>query len=372
MMKTPIFLFCMVVFPVLVIFFFTSLMDEGLPEDMPVGIVDLDNTSTTRAMIRRLDAFQTSRVTHYYSSVNEARRAIQRNQIYAFLYLPKGTTADLMARRQPKVSFYYSSVSISVGSLLMRDLKTITTLGSAAVGQSTMRARGYTDRQIKAFLQPIKIDLHAVNNPYVSYNIYVSTFIVPGIILLFIFLMSAYSIGTELKFKRSQQWMKLSGNDIFTALTGKFLPHTLIWLTIMFGYSWYVFGHLGFTHQGSLWTIVGLNVLAVLAGEGFGIFVFGLMPSLRMSMSVCSLWAVLSFSMCGAAFPVFAMNPMIDALANLFPLRHYYMIHQLCVFNGYPWHIAWFYIMALAIFIALPFFVTRNIRKAMLEYVYIP
>ena len=55
-----IYFFSMVVFPVLALVFFTSLMDEGLPEDMPVGVVDLDNTSTSRGLIRRLDAFQSS------------------------------------------------------------------------------------------------------------------------------------------------------------------------------------------------------------------------------------------------------------------------------------------------------------------------
>ncbi len=60
--KNPIYGFCMVVFPLLALLFFTSLMDEGLPEDMPVGIVDLDNTSTSRALIRRLDAFKVLRL----------------------------------------------------------------------------------------------------------------------------------------------------------------------------------------------------------------------------------------------------------------------------------------------------------------------
>ena len=109
-----------------------------------------------------------------------------------------------------------------------------------------------------------------------------------------------------------------------------------------------------------------------MAAQGFGVFAFGLMPSLRMSMSICSLWAVLSFTTGGFTFPVFAMDGAINTLAQMFPLRHYYMIYQLCVFNGYPWHIAWFNFMALGIFICLPLFVMKNIRKAMLEFVYIP
>ena len=48
------------------------------------------------------------------------------------------------------------------------------------------------------------------------------------------------------------------------------------------------------------------------------------------------------------------------------------MIYQICIFNGYTFVDAWFNIMALLIFMALPFFVVNKIRKAMLEYEYIP
>lgn len=163
--------FCMVIFPLLTIFFFTSLLSEGQPEDLPVGVVDLDNTTTSRGLIRRLDAFQASRIVARYPSVSEARRAIQENQIYAFLYIPKGTTEKLLASRQPKVSYYYTMTSVMAGSLMMKDLKTISTLGSAAVGQATMRARGFTPQQIQTVLQPIVIDAHQIVNPWSNYNV---------------------------------------------------------------------------------------------------------------------------------------------------------------------------------------------------------
>ena len=99
-----IYFFSMVIFPLLTMVFFTSLMGEGLPEDMPIGVVDLDNTTTSRSLIRKLDAFQSSRVVARYPSVNEARRAIQENRIYAFLYIPKGLRTSCfpaVSRRYP-------------------------------------------------------------------------------------------------------------------------------------------------------------------------------------------------------------------------------------------------------------------------------
>lgn len=370
--QNHIYRFCMVLFPVLMIFFFTSLMDDGLPTSMPVGVVDLDNTSTSRSLSRRLDGFQMSQVVAHYPSVAEARRAIQRNEIYGFLYIPKGMTEELLASRQPKISYYYSYTTLAAGALLMKDLKTISTLGSAAVGQATMRAKGFTDRQIQSFLQPVKIDLHQIANPWTSYNSYISTMMVPGVIMLFIFLISAYSLGTELKFNSSKQWLAMSNNRIVVALIGKYLPQTLIWLAIVYGYEWYVFYHLHFPFLGSPWMLVVLGLIQVLASQGFGIFAFGLMPSLRMSMSICSLWAVLSFSMAGGAFPIMGMDSPLQSLSWLFPLRHYYMIYQITILNGYPLIEAWFHFAALAAFTLLPWLVVRKIKNAMLTYVYIP
>jgi len=371
-LHNPIYLFCMLVFPLAVLFFFTSMLSEGQPKELPVGIVDLDNTSTTRSLIRRLDGFQTSKVVAYYPSVADARKAIQNNEVYGFLYIPEGTTEKLLASRQPKVSFYYSMTTLTSGSLLYRDLKTIASLGSAAVGQATMRAKGFTDAQIQTFLQPIAIDLHQISNSTTDYNAYLTTVMVPGIFMLFIFLITTYAIGTELKFNHGPQLVSMAGNRIRVALTGKLLPHTLIWLTLVFFYSFYVFGVYGFPHPGGVVKIVLTNVLMVLAAQGFGIFAFGLLPSLRMSMSISSLWAVLSISMAGSAFPVMGMDGPLQALSWLFPLRHYFMVYQICVLNDFPILDAWWHIAGLIAFMLLPILVLSKIKNAMLTYVYIP
>ena len=367
-----IYFFSMVVFPLLALVFFTSLMNEGLPEDMPVGVVDLDNTTTSRSLIRRLDAFQSSKVVAHYPSVAEARRAIQENEIYAFLYIPKGTTDKLLASRQPKISYYYNMASVMSGSLLMRDLKTISTLGSAGVGQATMRAKGYTQEQITTFLQPIRISLHQVANPWTNYNSYLSTVIVPGVMMLFMFMISAYSLGMELKFGRGKEWLKMADNRIVVAILGKFLPQAMVFLSLIFFYEFYIYGIMHFPHQGGFWDIMLLALLEVFASIGFGIFAFGLMPSLRMSMSICSLWAVLSFSMAGFTFPVMGMDGPLQSLSWLFPLRHYYMLYQITVFNGFSLIDAWFHFVALVGFTLLPWFVILKIKNAMLHYVYIP
>lgn len=372
MLHNPIYGFCMVIFPIIVIAFFTTLMSNGVPTDMPVGVVDLDNTTTSRAMVRKLDAFQTTRVAAYYNNVNEARKAIQENKIYAFLYIPNGTTRGLVNGSQPKISFYYSNVVMLAGSLTFRDMKTISTLGSASVGMQKLSAMGKTSDEIKTFLQPISVDLHMIGNPWSNYNVYLSTVMTPGILMLFILLITPYSIGTELKFGRAREWMRLAGNKAWIALAGKLLPQFLIFLTLIYGFEFYIYYVLGFPHPGGIIPMLLLGLLTVLSCQGFGVFAFGLMPSLRMSMSICSLWGVVSFSLNGATYPLASMDTILQGIANLFPLRHYYMIYQINIFNSFQVMDAWPHFAALILIAMLPIFVIRNIKRAMLLYVYIP
>ena len=367
---TPVYIVCMVVLPLFVMIFFTSLMNQGQPNEMPVGVVDLDNTATTRSMVRKLNAFQNSRVATYYNSVDEARLAMQENKIYGFIYFPKGTTDKLLSSRQPKISIYYSYTSLTAGALLYKDLKTIASLGSAGVGSATMSAKGFTQKQIMAFLQPIAIDMHSATNPWTNYNFYLSTMLVPGCMMLFIFLITPYSFGTELKFNRAKKLLQTAGDNTCAMMIGKLLPHTVIFLTMFYIYSFYVYGILGFPHEGGTWHILLLGLLAVTASQGFGAFMFGIMPSLRMSMSTCSLWAVLSFSLVGTAFPVFAMDAPLEGIAQLFPLRHYFRIYQTSVFNDFPLSYVWVNVTAMIAFSLLPLLVGRNIKKAMREYKY--
>ena len=370
--KNRIYGFCMIVFPALLVLFFTTMLDEGLPQDLPIGVVDHDNSSTSRSLIRNLDAMQNSRVMYRFASVTEARCAMQEGKVYAYLYIPENTAAKLMSGRQPKISYYYTMTCMTAGSMASKDLKTIGMLGSAAVGQATLSAKGATPNQIKAALQPVTIDAHMIANPEGSYNYSLTTVFVPGILMLFMALLSAYAIGMEMKFDTGKEWLARADNNIVVAILGKFLVHAVIFLLVIFPYQYYIFEVLDFPSLGGVWSIVRLTLLQVASSLGFGIFAFGLMPSLRMSMSISSLWSVLGISMCGSAFPVPGMDAPLQAMSWLFPLRHYWMIYQATVLNGFPIIDVWFHFVALVAFTLLPWFVLRKVKNAMLNYVYIP
>lgn len=116
-----------------------------------------------------------------------------------------------------------------------------------------------------------------------------------------------------------------------------------------------------------------LGIATVLASQAFGVFLFGLfIGQMRLSMCLCSLWGILSFSLAGFTYPVMAMSPLLEHLSWLFPLRHYYLIYANQALNGYSILYVWSSVAAMMCFLILPFLVLPRYRAAFLKYKYQP
>ncbi len=372
MASKPIYWFCMIAAPLFCFVFFTSLMAEGLPTDMPLGLVDNDNTVTSRSLTRNLDAFEMTSIKEQYANVTEAREAVQRGDIYGFYYIPKGTTRKAQRQELPVVSFYTNYSYLVAGSLLYRDMRTMSELASGAASRTVLYAKGATERQAMAFLQPIVIDSHAINNPWLNYNVYLSNVILPGLLMLFIFMVTVFSIGTEVKHNTVHDWLIMARGSMFHALAGKLLPQTLIFFLIGIAFAIGLYGVLHFPCHCGLPTMLLVMFLGIIGAQGLGVFMFAMLPTLRMSLSFASLWGVISFSICGMSYPVMAMHPTLQGLSLLFPLRHYFLLYVNCALDGYPLMNAAPYVVGLLLFAMLPLLLLRRLKKMLLVVPYIP
>ncbi len=372
LVSRPLYLFCMVVAPLFCYVFFTTLMDSGLPQDMPVGVVDEDLTTTSRQLARNLDAFEQTAVVAHYPNVSEARQAMQRGDIYGFYYIPEGTTAKVQAQRQPKVSFYTNNTLLIAGSLLYKDMKMMSELASGAAARSVLYAKGATEDQAMGFLQPIVIDTHPLNNPWINYSVYLNNTFTPGVLMLMIFMVTVFSIGVEIKDRTARQWLRTGNNSIWISLAGKLLPHTAVFFLMGILYNVYLYGFLHFPCNSGIGPMLFATLCLVLASQGMGILMIGVLPTLRLGLSFASLWGVLSFSMCGLSFPAMGMHPTLQALANLFPLRHYFLIYVDQALNGYPMIYSWTNYVALLLFMMLPFLIAHRLKAALIYYKYVP
>lgn len=372
MRSRPLYFFGMIGVPLFCFFFFPSLMQQGLPTDIPIGSVDTDNSALSRNILRNLNAMEQTAIVANYETVTKARQAVQEGKIYGFYYIPKDFSREVQAQRQPRISFYTNNIYLVPGSLLFKDMKRMAELSAAAANRKIMYARGAAEQQILPILQPIAIDAHALKNPWLNYSVYLNNIILPGVLSLMIFLMTVYAIGVEIKDNTAREWLRESNHSITLALTGKLLPQTLLFFLMGIIYNLYLYGFLGFPINSGIFPMLLATFFFVLASQACGIFMIAMMPSLRMGLSSASLWGMISFSISGFSFPAIGMFPAVQAVSNLFPLRHYYLIYVSQALNGYPMAYAWKYYIYLLLFILLPFVTGKRLKKALIYYKYMP
>lgn len=367
----PLFLFTMIVAPVLCIVFFTTLMSDGLPTKLPAGLVDEDDTHVTHIVTRILGSMEETDLVTRYPSFTEARHAMQRGEIYGFFYIPQGLTEDAIANRQPRLSFYTNETYFVPGTLLMKDLRYACELSGLALTRENLYGKGLTEQQAMGILQAIVIETHPLNNPYLDYSVYLNNIILPGILILLIMLSTTYTIGLEWKRNTQRELYALSGYSPTVALAGKLLPQTLLFSLMFAFYDVYFYKFLMFPCNSGIGTMMLLGVVTVLAAQAFGVFLFGaFIGQMRLSMCLCSLWGILSFSLAGFTFPVSGMSSFLQGLSWLFPLRHYYLIYVNQALDGYPVLYVWKSVVALIAFILLPCTVLWRYRAAFLKHKY--
>ena len=372
MVSTPLYFFCILVAPLISMTFFLSLMREGLPKDLPIAVVDLDNTETSRNLVRQLDAFEQTSVYIRTGSFSEAREAMQRGEVYGIFYIPEDFTVEATSGKQPKLSYYTNSTYLIAASLLFRDMKTISVLANASVGLQTGTAKGLTNDQIMGQLQPIVIDTHVIGNPWLNYSVYLNNTLLPGILQLLIFSVTVFSIGTEIKQGTSREWIQKGGNSLTVGLIGKLLPYTLLFTLVAWTLMATLYGYNAFPLNRGWGPMLAASFLLVIASQATGVFMIGVLPTLRLGLSFACLFGMIAFSIVGFSFPVLAMDPTLQALSTLFPLRHYFLIYVDQALNGRDLIYSWGEYIWLLGFLFLPFLIGRQLKKALLYFKYIP
>ena len=343
--------------------FFLTFLDHGLPDDIPIGVVDEDYSTTSRNFCQQLDATQLGKVVHY-DSFSSAREDMTSGKIAGVCVIPAGMNEDIQAFRQPKITFYVNGLYFVSGALAWKDLLTMVNLTNGAVQREVLRAKGFNDSQIMGMIRPIDIDTHQIGNVTTNYNYYLSGILLPGVLEMIVILVLIYSLGAELKFGTSRHLMDTSGHSIVTALAGKLLVWTVVFSAIGFVLVMLLYHWLHFPISGSIFNMFIAMFLMILASEAIAIFILEMLPVPRLALSIGALYSVLGFSLSGFTLPLEAMPPYIQGLASAFPLRHYYLFYVQEVIFGAGFAGWWKEVIYLLMFLFVPLIDLNRLKKA--------
>lgn len=343
--------------------FFLTLMKQGLPPKLPVAVVDLDNSSLSRSYARNLDSRQQLDIAYRCTSYAEALDLMQQGKIYAFVVIPDNFQAESVGGRTPEIAYYINNSYLIAGSLTLKEIMQMNILTSGAMQQQVLLARGLGVEQATGIVQPIALDTHMIGNPWMNYGIYLINILLPGVLQMFVLMLSLHAIAMELKERTARTWLRTGGWAIRAALLGKLLPYTMVFSLVGIACDIVLYKLVGFPMNGSFGVMCLATVFLVIATQCVAVFIIGLVPSIRIAISMGGVYGLLGLTFAGLTFPVEGMPAGARIFSDLFPIRHYFRIYSAEALNGgevWPWF------LALAAFAILPLVVVRQLKRAAL------
>lgn len=344
--------------------FFLTFMKEGLPNRLPIAVVDLDQSALSRTYISNLGVTNQSAIVAKSASYGEALDLMQRGKIYAFVVIPRDLEREVTTGRAPEITYYINGSYLIAGSLLLKDITLMNALTSAAAQQKILIARGFTEHQTMAVIQPIVIDNHMIANPRANYGVYLINVLLPGVLQLFVLMLTLLAIGLELKERTARAWVRVGGGSLFVSVLGKLLPYTVLLSTLGVITNIVLYKYMHFPMNGSFAMMCLATVLYVIATQCVAVFMIGLFPSIRHGISLGAFFGLLGFTYAGFTFPIEAMPVGTQIFSSLFPIRHYYRIYVAEALNGVGGQYTMLYFAALVAFILLPLIIWKRLRNA--------
>lgn len=362
----------MVLIPITVVLFFVSLIGEGLPQEIPTAIVDLDHSEMSRQVTRTINTQQLVDARADAESFTAAMDMVRRGEIYGFFVIPANFQSDALGGRTPTLEYYTNMTYFVPGTLAFKGLKTVAVTTSAGMVRNTLISLGADPEGVAAMIQPVVIDLNPLNNPWLNYSYYMSPSFSMATFVLMMMLMTIFAIVGEIKQGTSRNWLETCGNRMSTALLSKMLPHTVLYCFVGLCILGIYFGWRHFPLNGSFWWMLFATFLLIIASQSFALFICCLLPNPRMAYSVAALYGVLTYSFAGFSLPVQSMYGAIAIFSYTAPMRYWYLFFINNALNGVDiWYSRWL-LAALAVFPLLGIVLCGRLKKALLNPVYVP
>lgn len=280
-----------------------------LLRDVPVVLVDNDRTTTSADLVRRIDASEAVSISGNAQDMAQAVRLVQERAAYGVLLIPEGFERNLLRGRQSPVAVYADASYFLMYQRVMQGAAVPIRQMGAEVEAGRLMGAGAALGVARAQVSPANQVEVALFNPAAGY----ATYVLPAAFVLI--LQQTIFMGLALTAVRRQRgtdhpvWLVLGRMAAWVAIYAGLLPIYLIVLPALYGLP-----NLGRTGD-----ILAIALPFVLATGLLAQCVAALLRSAEVVQIVLLALGLPFFFLSGFAWPVEAIPPVLNAMAQLVP-----------------------------------------------------
>ena len=313
--------FSFVIVAVLVSFLYTYLYSEETLQELPIGVVDEDNTSQSRQLLRMIDANSGVAIYSSYLNLSEAQKAFQQEQIRGIIAIPSSFSRDLQRGEQPSISVYADASYMLYYKQVLTAAKVSATYLNAGVEMKRTSAQGKLPSQVRDEAMPVSAKVVSLYNPSSGY----ATFLIP-VVLVIIFqttiLTSVGILGGTMRESNKLRKIYPNSNSFWGALPivmGKATTYLALAMAILLIILGIVMPLFGIPVRSSILSTMVFMAPFVLSIVFMGLCLLGFLRRREDAIMLIMYTSLPSVMLTGFSWPTVAMPEWLHAFSYIVP-----------------------------------------------------
>ena len=197
--------------------FYTIPFAMQTARNVPIGVIDNDNSAFSRELIRDLNATEYVQVVKHEKSIEEATNDYYKNTVRAFVLIPKDFEKNIKQGKPSFISSYLDSSFLIIYKQVVSAVSQLAKEAGTKIEVKTLMQKGLSkDNAIKAVL-PFEIVQNPLYNPIGSYQNYVYPLVLV-LILHQTMIIGVNILGCTVKEKMNGMFIRADGKKEFVKI----------------------------------------------------------------------------------------------------------------------------------------------------------
>lgn len=308
-----------------------AVYQKGKITDLPIIVVDQDNSPMSAKFIDMLEENESVEVAEVLPSLFGVKDKAIDLEATVIVDIPKDFASDIQQNRLPEISIFVDASNTLTSNTALMAVNVVAMTMKAGIQIESQMKKGVPEYVASQNYEPFKTTIikQSIRSGNYLY------FMLPGVLLTVfqqvLLLGLALTFAAEYENGTFTELVEKMPNA-FGMLAVKIIPYLLMSVGIILMY-WGFSKYYNMIIGGALGAFALSTLVFILAVCGIGVLVSIILPDQLKATEVLMVVATPSFILSGFTWPLSQMPIWVQTIADLIPLTHYLKIFRLLYLN---------------------------------------
>ncbi|AFU69402.1 ABC-type transporter, permease component [Psychroflexus torquis ATCC 700755] len=308
-------------------------------ENVSVGIVDLDQTRSSKAFLNKINTTQKVAITKSYTNLSEARSGLYKFDVQGIITIPSGFEKKLKKNESSPIGLILNNTKFLSSNDINKTVNLVSLDYALESRQKFFESKGINPSFAEQKANPITAQIHAVYNPTNNYG----NFLLPALLFLILHQTLLIGLAESIASDREKGLMQVgfeeSKNNFLNYILGKTGFYLLLYFAYLLLTYLVVYPFFDLPVKGNFFILIIVSLIFFSATIVYGWFISSFFKSQTRAMEIIAFTSYPVFLVTGITWSVSEMPLFLQFISNLIPLKPFFIFLKKLAIMGVESHL---------------------------------